>query len=155
MVAQPGPSPIGQCLNSGLGWLEVEPRPCKQYLAYRLYLWQLFPAHTLAGGLMLKTTIYFRSTTSIFFVGLVGLAIALVPSRSLARNNGALVGTIVGIAAAAMIANGIAHAHRVRPVRVARHRKRAPATQPNQTTQTGSDPFAGVAASKVRPVSGN
>jgi hypothetical protein len=102
-------------------------------------------------------TIYFRSITSVCFAGLLALAIALVPSRSDARNEGALIGSIVGIAAAAMIANGIAQAHsyRVRPVRVARHRKRVPAAHSNETAQAGSDPFAGVAPAKVRPVSGN
>jgi hypothetical protein len=103
---------------------------------------------------MHNIALYFRRIPSICLAGLIGVAIALMPSRSVARNNGALVGTIVGIAAAAMIANGIAQAQRVRPVHVARHRKRAPATQPNQA-ETGSDPFAGVAASKVRPVSGH
>ncbi len=104
---------------------------------------------------MHNIALYFRRIPSICLAGLIGVAIGLMPSRSVARNNGALVGTIVGIAAAAMIANGIAQAQRVRPVRVARHRKRAPATQPNQAAETGSDPFAGVAASKVRPVSGH
>jgi hypothetical protein len=106
---------------------------------------------------MFKSAIYLRWTRSACFVGLVAVAIALAPSRAVALDNRALIGGIVGMAAAAMIANGIANAQRVRPsVHVAhRHRKPAPTAHAEETAQSGSDPFAGVAASKVRPVSGN
>jgi hypothetical protein len=106
----------------------------------------------------LKNKHYFSCIENISFAcvaALIALAVALMPSRAVARDDGAIVGAIVGVAAAAMIANGIANAHRTRPARVARHRKRGPTADVKQTARTGGDPFAGVSASKVRPVSGN
>jgi hypothetical protein len=106
---------------------------------------------------MLKSAIYFRSAQSACFVGVITLAIALTPSRAVALDNRALIGGIAGAAAAAMIANGIANAQRVRPPVhvVRRHRQPAPTAHAEEAARSGSDPFAGVAASRTRPVSGN
>lgn len=79
---------------------------------------------------MLKSKMYFPciwKVQSVCFVALTAFAIALMPSRAVARNNGFIVGAIIGVAAAAIIANGIANAQRHRAMRVAKHRTRAPA----------------------------
>ncbi|ABE39654.1 hypothetical protein HUU61_14900 [Rhodopseudomonas palustris] len=81
-------------------------------------------------------------------------AISLIsfPTRSVARDGAAVFGAIAGVAAAAIIANGIAQqqqprAYRsVRPRRHVSHRSRPAASQASM-----ADPFAGVAASKTRP----
>jgi hypothetical protein len=106
---------------------------------------------------MIKSPIYFRSSRSIWFVGLTALAVAFSPSRSVALDDRAIIGGLIGAGVAAAIANGIANAHRVRPpVHVARrHHKPAPTAHAEETAHSGSDPFAGIAASKTRPVSGN
>ncbi|HWW47381.1 MAG TPA: hypothetical protein VNZ94_06020 [Xanthobacteraceae bacterium] len=92
-------------------------------------------------------------------------AVVFTPSKSLARDDGAIVGAIIGAAAGAMIAHGLASSARPAPpphrYRAARPRRqasapyqgrRAAAGQPSHTAQTHnvSDPFAGAASGPVR-----
>lgn len=81
----------------------------------------------------------------------VAILIACFPTRSNARDGAAFVGAMVGVAAAAMIANGIAQQHRPRTYRAVRHRRHVASTPRRQTTLSSGDPFAGVTAAKARP----
>ncbi|MCG6203509.1 hypothetical protein LPW26_02560 [Rhodopseudomonas sp. HC1] len=81
-------------------------------------------------------------------------AIALVsfPTRSVARDGAAVFGAIAGVAAAAIIANGIAQQQRPRTYRNVRARRQvAHRSRPAVSQASMADPFAGVTASKIRP----
>lgn len=84
---------------------------------------------------------------AVVFVALI----AFYPSRSHAGDGSAFVGAMVGVAAAAMIANGIAQQNRPRGYRVVRHRRHVASNPSRRTTLSSSDPFEGMAANKSRP----
>lgn len=81
-------------------------------------------------------------------------AISLVsfPTRSVARDGAAVFGAIAGVAAAAIIANGIAQQQQqqrvYRNARPRRHVSNRSRPAPSQASM--SDPFAGVAPSRIR-----
>jgi len=83
--------------------------------------------------------------------GAFAVAVVTFPTRSVARDGGAIIGAIAGVAAAAIIANGIAQQHQPRAYRSARHRRHVERrSRPTASQASMSDPFAGVAATKVR-----
>lgn len=98
---------------------------------------------------------------SLLCAGALVFATAMAPTKTLARDD-AIVGAIIGAAAGAIIASGIANArpryppprHRaVRPRHrapaAAQHVRRAPSDQP-KPVQAISDPFAGEAPARIR-----
>ncbi|MFC0242669.1 hypothetical protein [Rhodopseudomonas telluris] len=80
-------------------------------------------------------------------------AVSLVafPTRSVARDGAAVFGAIAGVAAAAIIANGIAQQQQPRVYRTARPRRHVVHRQrPTPSQASMSDPFAGVTPTKIR-----
>jgi hypothetical protein len=80
-------------------------------------------------------------------------AISLVsfPTRSVARDGAAVFGAIAGVAAAAIIADGIAQQQQPRVYRNARPRRHVSnRSRPAPSQASMSDPFAGVAPSRIR-----
>ncbi|ACF01215.1 hypothetical protein Rpal_2706 [Rhodopseudomonas palustris TIE-1] len=82
----------------------------------------------------------------------VAIAVISFPTRSVARDGAAVFGALAGVAAAAIIANGIAQQQQPRVYRSARHRRHvAHRSRPAPSQASMADPFAGVAVSKTRP----
>jgi hypothetical protein len=88
---------------------------------------------------------------SVCFLTIIMSAVVLTPSRASARDTGAIIGGIAGIAAAAIIANGIARTQRT-TVRVVKYRSRSPkaAVAQREPASSTSDPFAHVTATKAK-----
>lgn len=80
------------------------------------------------------------------------IAVIFFPHRSAARDGAAVFGAIAGVAAAAIIANGIAQQQQPRAYRAARHRRHVShRSRPAPSQASMADPFIGVTASKIRP----
>jgi hypothetical protein len=80
------------------------------------------------------------------------IAVISFPTRSVARDGAAVFGAIAGVAAAAIIANGIAQQQQPRVYRSARHRRHVShRSRPAASHASMSDPFVGVSSSKTRP----